>query len=319
MVQARDRAGQRGLARSGLADQGEALVRGDLQVDVVHDRDRAVAREHVVEREHGVADVLLCDLLEPARARDGRRPHFLGADALDPEVGRELAQRRLLGAAGVEHEGAAGRERAAGGPRARRRGPPGDPDQVAAAREVRDGLHEAARVGVRRVREQLGRRPELDDPPGVHDGRAGRERADHGEVVADVERRDVMSRRQLAHRAEHVRLRGHVEAGRRLVEHDQARAARERHGEADALLLPARELVRIAPQVLLVVGQRDLAHDLGDARLALVGARAEPVHLECLAQLRADAQGRVEGGGRILRHVRDDAAAHGAPRRCSRA
>ena len=163
-------------------------------------------------------------------------------------------------------------------------------------------------------REQLGRRAQLDDPPGVHDGGARRERADDREVVADVERGDVVGRRELAHGAEHVGLGRHVEAGRGLVEHDQARPARERHREADALLLAARELVRVAPQIGGVVGQRDLAHDLGDARTALLGARAVPVHLERLAQLGADAQRGVERRGRILRDVRDEVAAHAAPR-----
>ncbi len=108
---------------------------------------------------------------------------------------------------------------------------------------------EPARVRVRGGPEQLVRRRQLDDPAGVHDGDAGGERADDGQVVADVERRHLVRGGQLAHGAEHVRLGGDVEAGRRLVQHDHARPAGERHREADALLLAARELVRVAAQV----------------------------------------------------------------------
>jgi hypothetical protein len=49
-----------------------------------------------------------------------------------------------------------------------------------------------------------------------------------------------------------VRLCRHVEPGRRLVEDDHARPARERHRQTDALLLSAGELVRIPPEELLV-------------------------------------------------------------------
>ncbi len=215
-------------------------------------------------------------------------------------------------AAGVPRVGAARGEGAALRPCARRGRPPGDPDQLAAAREMRDGLQEAARVRVRGRREQLVRGAELDDPPGVHHRDALGQRAHDRQVVADVERGDAVRSGQLAHGAEHVRLRRHVEAGRRLVEHDQARPAGERHGQPDALLLAARELVRVAAQVGRVVRQRHLAHDLRDAGGALLRARAEVVHLERLAQLLADAQGRVERCCRVLRHVGDEASAHGA-------
>ena len=215
--------------------------------------------------------------------------------------------------------GAARREGAALRAPARRGRAPGDADQLAASREVRDGLQEPARVGVRGRGEELARDAQLDDPPRVHHGDALGQRADHRQVVADVEGGDAVRGGQLAHGAEHVRLRRDVEARRGLVEHDQARPAGEGHRQADALLLAARELVRVAPQVGGVVRQRDLAHDLRDAGRALLRPRAEAVHLERLAQLRADAQGGVERRGRVLRDVRDEAPAHRAARRRSRA
>ena len=48
------------------------------------------------------------------------------------------------------------------------------------------------------------------------------------------------------HEVEHLGLDRGVEAGGRLVEHEQLRVARQRHGDHDALLHAARELVRVA-------------------------------------------------------------------------
>src|SRR2546423_214527 len=51
------------------------------------------------------------------------------------------------------------------------------------------------------------------------------------------------------------------------------------------------------------------AHLPGRGGPPLLAAAADAVHVERLGQLGADAQGGVECRGRILRHVRDDAAA----------
>ena len=126
---------------------------------------------------------------------------------------------------------------------------------------------------------------------------------DHSEVVADVQRRHLVGCGQVAHRVQHVGLGGHVEPGGGLVKHDQARAAGERHRQPDPLLLAAGQLVGVAAQVARVVGQRHLAHHLGDAVAAVAVVGPEVVRLEHLAQLGADAQGWVERGGWILRHV----------------
>ena len=113
-----------------------------------------------------------------------------------------------------------------------------------------------ARVRVRWRGEQLGRRPLLDDATGVHHGDAVGEVGDDGEVVGDVEGGDAVGAAQLADSGQHVGLRAHVEAGRRLVEHDHARPAGERHRHADALLLAAGQLVRVRRMNSGVVGSR---------------------------------------------------------------
>jgi hypothetical protein len=61
-------------------------------------------------------------------------------------------------------------------------------------------------------------------------------------------------RGELAHSLEHVGLRCYIESGRRLVEDNDPRPARERDREPDALLLTAGELVRVVAEEAGVVG-----------------------------------------------------------------
>ena len=114
-------------------------------------------------------------------------------------------------------------------------------------------------------------------------------------------------RAHAADRVEHVPLGRHVQAGGRLVQHDQRRPAGERHGQRDPLLLTAGQLVRVAAEHRRGGVERRLLQDLGDP-LGRVADHAG-VHPERLGQLGADPQGRVQRGGRVLRHVRHPCAA----------
>ena len=143
--------------------------------------------------------------------------------------------------------GAARREEAAGRAVAGARRRPRDADERVDAGQLRDRLDEPPRVRMPRSAKQRPRRPDLDEPAAVHDCHAGREGRDDGQVVAHVDGRDAVRGAEVAHRREHVRLRRDVEPRRRLVEHDHARPVRECHRQRDALLLPARELMRVAP------------------------------------------------------------------------
>ena len=77
---------------------------------------------------------------------------------------------------------------------------------------------------------------------------------------------------QFAQQPQHLRLGGHVHGRRRFVGDEQARVARQRHGDHGALAQAAAQLPRVSVQALL--GHRDahvakqLERDL--ARLALV-------------------------------------------------
>ena len=119
---------------------------------------------------------------------------------------------------------------------------------------ARQAVEQADRVRVLGLVEHLLRRALLDHLAGVHHADPVAHRADHAEVVGDQQDRRVGLGPQRAHEVEHLGLDGGVEAGGRLVEHEQLRVAGERHGDHDPLLHAARELVRIALHHPLRVG-----------------------------------------------------------------
>ena len=87
---------------------------------------------------------------------------------------------------------------------------------------------------------------ELDDLAEVHHRDAVGDVADDGEVVGDEEVGEVELLLQLHEQVQDLGLDRHVERGDRLVRDDELRLQHERAGKADALALPAAELVRVA-------------------------------------------------------------------------
>ncbi len=180
---------------------------------------------------------------------------------------------------------------------------PGDADERVLAGELGNRLHEPPRVRMRSREEEIALAADLDDAARIHHRDAIGQRGDDGEIVADVQRRDAVRAAEHAHRLEHVRLRRHVEAGRRLVEHDHARPAREGHRESDALLLSTRQLVRVAAQEAPVGGQQDFGEHLRESFAPFRVAGTEVMRDERLLELRSDPERGVECRRRILRHV----------------
>jgi hypothetical protein len=123
---------------------------------------------------------------------------------------------------------------------------------------------------VRRFPEERALRAELDDTAAVHHRDPIRERGHDGEVVAHVDRGHAVGVAERTNRLEHVRLRRHVEPGRRLVQDDHPWPARERHRQSDPLLLPAGELMRIPSEELLVSGEQHLVEHLVQSCPALL-------------------------------------------------
>ena len=190
-------------------------------------------------------------------------------------------------------------------------GDAGHRHDLARANVIGHRFDQPARVGMARARQHLISRRLLDHAPGVHDGDAVGDLADHAEVVRDVDHRDAARLLQPRDLLEDRRLRDHVEAGGRLVEDDERRLADERGGDRDALRLPTRELMHEAAPELLRGGQADALEDLRGLALA-VGLRE--VRAQHLAHPVADADRRVDRRGGLLRHVRRETPAHVAHR-----
>ena len=224
-------------------------------------------------------------------------------------------QRRQLGQAPFDPDRAPWRERAA------RRPPPGagrdtvHPHQPGGALRRGHGPQQPAGVGVLGGAEHLVGGAELDHPARVDDGNPIGELADDHHVVADIHRGDAVLDAQALHGLQNRALGRHVQAGGRLVQHDQPRPAREGDRDPDALLLPTGELVRVGAKDVGHRGEPDLAQQLVDPRvhLGLVPA----VRGEGLGQLRPDPAGRVQCRRRVLRYVGHRRATQGQqiPRR----
>ena len=102
---------------------------------------------------------------------------------------------------------------------------------------------------------------------------------------------------------EHLRLDRRVEAGRGLVEDEERRVLRERHRDQDALLHPARELVRIACHDRLGIGDLHVRERLA-CPLAPPPPSGAP-DAEDLRDLLPDPDRRVQRRARVLVDHRD--------------
>ena len=91
-----------------------------------------------------------------------------------------------------------------------------------------------------------------------------------------------------------------VQRGRRLVQHEQGRLQRQRAGNADALLLAARHLVRIARRHLRV--EPDHAEQSVDGLGLLGGRKAGALDLERLHHGGGDGVARIDRRIRVLEH-----------------
>ena len=105
----------------------------------------------------------------------------------------------------------------------------------------------------------------LDEPAGVQHADAVAHLRDHPEVVADEQHRRLELGLELRDEIEDLGLDRRVETGGGLVEDQQLGVLRKCHRDHDALLHPARELMRVAPHHR--AGIRDL-----HARERLAGA-----------------------------------------------
>ena len=122
---------------------------------------------------------------------------------------------------------------------------------------------------------------------------------DRAQIVRDEQIRQVPLALQLLQQIQDLRLDRHVERRDRLVGDDEIRVRGERARDADALLLSAGELVRIAVDEPLA--EPDGRHQLANA-IALVVPRSEPERLDRLGDDLADSHARIQRRVGILKN-----------------
>src|SRR5262245_15457865 len=132
----------------------------------------------------------------------------------------------------------------------------------------------------------------------------------HPEVMGDEQDGGAVTGLQLLEQAQNLGLRGDVERGGGLVGNNEGRLQRQRHRNHHALALSARELVWVALENALGLGQAHVAEHLDHALAALRGPQGG-VDLDDLVGLPADGHQRVERHHRLLEDHGNAPAADG--------
>ena len=275
LVQPQQRQAHRRLARPRLADHPQRVAAPELEVDILHRLELALAEQPLLDEEA---------LGQRAHLQHDRRSRVLG-----------------LG------DGAAG----LGGRRGGRAG--GDvvvdhhqPRRVLA--QARAAGQQRLGVGILRGGEDARHRPLLADHAVTHHDDMVGDLADDTQVVADEQHAHAVALAQAADQLEDLALDRHVQRRRRLVGDQQLGLAGQRHRDHHALLLAAGELVRVARQTPLGLGHADLGEQLLGALQRRAPAQPEVAH-ERLDELRADGEDRVERLHRVLEDAGDLLAA----------
>ena len=258
------------------------------------------------------------DRVEPRRGPRGSGP----VDRLDPETAalmaaraHDLAHRHVgLIAQAFEKVTAAGAEIAAPRPLVRQRQLAGNGDErivVLVRSRHRHRAEQTLRVRVAHGAEHIPDRARLDRLARIHHRHfvAGLEY--EPEIVGDEQRRGAGASGEVLDERDDARFHGDVERGRGLVEDEQLRIGKQRHGDDHALLLAAAELVGIGAHDPLRVRQ---AHGLDHVDGAGAGLVPRDLVMDQrhFHQLAPDQHGRIERGHRLLIDHRDLRAADGA-------
>jgi hypothetical protein len=125
------------------------------------------------------------------------------------------------------------------------------------------------------------------------------------QVVGDEQHRGAELGRQLLEVVQDPPLHGHVERRGRLVRDQQLRPGGEADRDQRTLPHAAGELVRVLLGAASRIRQPGLGQQLGHPLVGLLAGAGEPVGLQRLTDLVADAPHRVEVGHRVLRDQAD--------------
>ena len=139
---------------------------------------------------------------------------------------------------------------------------------------VGHGRQEGDRVRVAGLGVELVDGGQLDQPAQVHHPDPVADVLDDREVVGDEQVGQAELLLEVVEQVQDLALDRHVERRDGLVADDELGVEGERPGDADALALAARELVRVAVDVALV--EADLAEQLPDQRRRAWSCRCRP-------------------------------------------
>jgi hypothetical protein len=156
--------------------------------------------------------------------------------------------------------------------------------------------------------EDIADRRAFDHFARVHHGHPVGHARHHAQVVADVHDRGVEIALQVGDQIEHGRLDGHIQRGGRFIHDEQRGVVEQGHGDDNALLLAAGDLMREALHHVGRIGHVDPLQHLDAFRLRRLLVQA-PMHDQRLGQLIAQAQRGVERLHRVLIHHGDAIAA----------
>ena len=140
----------------------------------------------------------------------------------------------------------------------------------------------------------------------IHHDHAVRDVPHDREIVRDEKKREPVFLLQIFKEIDDLRLDRDVERGDRLVADDERRLHRERARDADALALPARELVRIA--LGHVIEEPYLRQELGHLCACRLAVRHQAIDQHGLGDDLAHGHARVERAVGILEDDLDLAA-----------
>jgi hypothetical protein len=159
--------------------------------------------------------------------------------------------------------------------------------------------------------EEIGAVGGFDDLTGVHDRQPVRGLGHHPQVMGDEEHRQPGLRLQPLEQAQHLGLNGDVQGRGGLVGDQQLRITGQGHGNHDALLHTAGELMGIfpdtPPRVRDADGIKQFQNPVGHRPAVTIG-----VGRHRLGDLAAHRQDGVEGGLGLLEDHAHAAAPHPA-------
>ena len=167
------------------------------------------------------------------------------------------------------------------------------------------------RVGMSHAANEAFRLRSFNDPRVLHHGDEIGHAGDHRQIVSNQHQRHSLIPNQRFEEAQDLNLRRDVQCGRRLVRDQQFGSKRDSEGDAHALPLPSRQLVRVKVQRKAAFRHPDPVQFFA-SDFARIGRVHLSMHQKRFGDLVPDGLDRIERAHGLLENHADLAAANGA-------